>query len=147
MRTRNVVALAGVLGLVAGTIVVQGRQQGVTFKEVTTAAGITFTHNSGRAGKKYLPETMGSGGAFVDLDGDSWLDVVLVNGKDWTPRPGVRSLHGLYRNNRNGTFANVVAGSGLDVEMYGMGVAAGDFDNDGDEDLYITAIEGDRLFR
>ena len=117
----------------------------VKFTDVTAAAGIRFTHNSGRAGKKFLPETLGSGGAFVDIDGDGWQDVVLVNSKDWTPR-GRRSLPALYRNNHNGTFANVTAGSGLDVEMYGLGIAAADYDNDGRADLYITALEGDRLF-
>ncbi|MBM3265571.1 MAG: CRTAC1 family protein, partial [candidate division Zixibacteria bacterium] len=65
--------------------------------------------------------------------------------KDWTPK-GRKSLHALYRNNRNGTFTNITAGSGLDVEMYGLGVAVGDYDNDGRDDVYITAIEGDRLF-
>jgi len=69
-----------------------------------------------------------------------------VNSRDWTPR-GRRSLPALYRNNRNGTFTNVTAGSGLDVELYGLGVAIGDFDNDGRDDLYLTALEGDRLFR
>ena len=117
----------------------------ITFRDVTAAAGIRFTHNSGRAGKKYLPETLGSGCAFFDADGDGWLDVLLVNSKDWTPR-GRRSLHALYRNNRNGTFTNITAGSGLDVEMYGMGVAIADYDNDGRDDVYITALEGDRLF-
>jgi enediyne biosynthesis protein E4 len=119
--------------------------QGPTFKDVTSAAGIKFTHNSGRAGKKFLPETMGAGGAFVDLNGDDWLDIVLVNGRDWTSR-GRQSLHGLYKNNGDGTFTSVVAGSGIDVEIYGMGVAAGDYDNDGKADLYITALEGDRLY-
>lgn len=142
------VAVSGALALaMVGAAVLEGQGGGVTFTDVTAAAGIRFTHNSGRAGKKWLPETMGSGAAFVDLDGDGWLDIVLVNGRDWTPKPGSRSLHGLYRNNRDGTFTDVVAGSGLDVEMYGMGVAYGDYDNDGDEDLYITAIDGDRLFR
>ena len=120
-------------------------QRAPTFKDVAAEAGITFTHNSGRAGKKYLPETMGSGGAFVDLDGDGWLDIVLVNGRDWTPgrRP---TLHAIYRNTGKGTFTDVTAGSGLDVPMYGMGITAGDYDNDGRPDLYITALEGDRLF-
>ncbi len=117
----------------------------VTFRDVTAASGIRFTHNSGRAGKKFLPEPLGSGCAFFDADGDGWLDVLLVNSKDWTPR-GRRSLHALYRNNRNGTFTNITAGSGLDVEMYGMGVAIADYDNDGRDDVYITALEGDRLF-
>jgi enediyne biosynthesis protein E4 len=117
----------------------------IKFADVTAVAGIKFTHNSGRAGKKFLPETLGSGGAFFDLDGDGWQDIILVNSKDWTPR-GRRSVAGLYKNNRNGTFTNVTAGSGLDVEIYGMGVAAADYDNDGKADLYITALEGDRLF-
>jgi hypothetical protein len=117
----------------------------VQFVEATAPAGLKFVHNSGRAGKKFLPETMGSGGAFVDLNGDGWLDIVLINGKDWTPK-GKRSLSAIYKNNGNGTFTDVTAASGFDVEMYGMGVAAGDYDNDGRDDLYVTTIEGDRLF-
>jgi len=117
----------------------------VQFVEATSTAGLKFVHNSGRAGKKFLPETMGSGGAFVDLNGDGWLDVVLVNGKDWTPK-GKRSFSAVYRNNGNGTFTDVTTASGFDVEMYGMGVAAGDYDNDGRDDLYVTTLEGDRLF-
>ncbi len=118
---------------------------GTTFTDVTAAAGITFTHNSGRAGQKFLPETLGAGVAFLDADGDGWQDLYLVNGKDWRPR-GRRSLGALYRNTGKGTFVNVTRGSGLDVEMYGMGAAVGDYDNDGRDDLYVTAFDGDRLF-
>ena len=117
----------------------------VKFTDITAASGVKFTHNSGRAGKKFLPETLGSGGAFFDADGDGWPDILLINSKDWTPR-GRKSLSALYRNNKNGTFTNITAGSGLDVEMYGMGVAIADYDNDGKDDVYITALEGDRLF-
>ena len=80
----------------------------VQFTDVTAAAGIQFTHNTGRAGKKWLPETMGSGCAFFDADGDGWPDILLVNSKDWTPR-GRRSTAALYRNNSNGTFTDVTA--------------------------------------
>jgi hypothetical protein len=118
---------------------------GVTFTDVTAAAGIKFTHNGGRAGKKFLPETLGSGAAFFDADGDGWPDLFFVNGKNWTPG-GRKSLSALYRNTGKGSFVEATAGSGLDVEMYGMGVAAGDYDNDGRQDLYVTALEGDRLF-
>ncbi|MBI3895877.1 MAG: CRTAC1 family protein [Acidobacteria bacterium] len=124
---------------------VPGHSQGVTFSDVTTAAGIKFIHNNGRSGKKYLPETLGSGAAFFDADGNGWLDIILINGKDWQPR-GRKSLLALYRNNRDGTFTDVTAGSGLDIEMYGMGVAIGDYDNDGKDDVYITALDGDHLF-
>lgn len=117
----------------------------VIFTDITGKAGIQFTHNSGRAGKKFLPETMGSGCAFLDADGDGWPDILLINSKDFTPR-GRKSLPALYHNNHNGTFTNITAGSGLDVEMYGLGVAVADYDNDGREDIYITALEGDRLF-
>src|SRR5215831_20765543 len=78
----------------------------VRFTDITQAAGIKFKHNSGRAGKKYLPETVGSGGAFLDYDNDGWPDILLINSKDWTPR-GRRSLHALYHNNRDGTFSDV----------------------------------------
>ena len=117
----------------------------VRFTDVTAAAGIRFRHHAGKAGQKWLPETMGAGCAFFDADGDGWLDILLVNGKSWKPG-GKPSLPALYRNNRDGTFTDITAGSGLDVEGYGMGVAAADYDNDGREDLYITYLGGDRLF-
>ena len=137
------------LGVVAAlaTVLATGltAAPGITFTDATATAGIRFTHNSGRAGKKFLPETLGAGAAFFDADGDGWPDLFIVNGRDWTAR-GRKSLGAFYRNAQNGTFTNATTGSGLDVEMYGMGVAAGDYDNDGRDDLYVTALEGDRLF-
>lgn len=117
----------------------------VHFVDVTQKAGIGFVHHTGASGKKLLPEAMGSGCAFVDLDGDGWPDILLINSKDWTPS-GKHYFPGLYRNNKDGTFTDITKASGLDVEMYGMGVAVADYDNDGLPDVYITALEGDRLF-
>jgi hypothetical protein len=117
------------------------------FTDVTAAAGIKFRHNSGAFGKKYLPETMGSGVVFFDADNDGWQDVLLVNSKNWPGRPGAPSYSALYHNNHDGTFTDVTKQSGLAVEMYGMGAAAADYDNDGDVDLYLTAVGANRLFR
>jgi hypothetical protein len=141
MRLAAFLAVAAVLVTAAAT----APAPAVHFTDVTAAAGIHFVHNSGRAGKKYLPETMGSGCAFFDADGDGWLDILLINSKDWTPR-GRKSRAALYRNNRNGTFTDITAGSGLDIDIYGMGVAIADYDNDGRDDVYITALDGDHLF-
>lgn len=118
---------------------------GIRFTDVSSQAGIHFTHHNGAVGKKWLPETIGSGCAFVDLDGDGWPDILLLNGKDWTPG-ATHYFPALYRNNHNGTFTDITKGSGLDVEMYANGVAVADYDNDGLPDIYITALEGDRLF-
>src|SRR6266545_1918598 len=131
--------------LLAALLAVTLPHSSIKFTNVTAQAGIKFTHNSGRAGKKFLPETLGSGCAFFDADGDGWPDVLLIDSRDWSSR-GRKSLSALYRNNKNGTFTDITPGSGLDVEMYGMGVAVADYDNDGKEDVYITALEGDRLF-
>ncbi len=141
----RILGIAAALAALLAAAAVAPPSSGIQFTDVTSAAGIKFTHNSGRAGKKYLPETMGSGAAFFDFDGDGWPDLLLINGKDWTPT-GRKSRCALYRNNQKGGFIDVTAGSGLDVEMYGIGVAVADFDNDGREDVYITALEGDRLF-
>jgi enediyne biosynthesis protein E4 len=117
------------------------------FSDATAAAGIRFKHENGAFGKKYLPETMGSGGAFLDADGDGWLDILLINSKTWPGRPASRARHALYRNNKDGSFSDVTAASGLGVEMYGMGATAADYDNDGHVDVYITGLDGNRLFR
>ena len=117
-----------------------------TFTDVTPQAGITFRHESGAFGKKYLPETMGAGAAFFDADGDGAQDLVFVNSMSWPGRPAKKSLLALYKNNRDGTFSDVTAASGLGVQTYGMGVAAGDYDNDGKTDLYVTSLGRNRLF-
>lgn len=119
---------------------------GFRFTNVTRAAGIDFHHNSGAFGAKYLPETMGPGCAFIDYDGDGWLDILFANGCDWPGHKRQRSTLRLYRNNRNGTFSDVTAVAGLDVEMYAMGLAVADYDNDGHQDIFVTAVGQNRLF-
>jgi len=120
---------------------------GFRLADVTSAAGIQFRHNSGAYGGKLLPETLGSGCAFLDYDSDGWQDILLVNGMDWPGHKRERSTLRLYRNNRNGTFTDVTRSAGLDVEMYGMGVAVGDYNNDGFPDIFITCVGQSRLFR
>ena len=117
------------------------------FTDITRSAGIDFHHNSGAYGGKLLPETLGSGCAFLDYDGDGWQDILLVNGMDWPGHKRSRSTLRLYRNNRNGTFTDVTKAAGLDLEMYGMGVAVGDYNNDGFPDILITCVGQNRLFR
>jgi hypothetical protein len=119
----------------------------VQFTDVTQSAGIRFVHNNGAFGKKYLPETIGSGVVVLDADADGWQDLLFINSTNWPGRPRARSLPALYRNNKNGTFTDITAGSGLDVELYGIGGAAADFDNDGRTDVYVTALGGNRLFK
>jgi enediyne biosynthesis protein E4 len=120
---------------------------GFHLTNVTAAAGIQFQHNSGAYGGKLLPETLGSGCAFLDYDQDGWQDILLVNGMDWPGHQKQRSTLKLYRNNRNGTFSDVTKAAGLDIEMYGMGVAVGDSNNDGFPDIFISCVGQSRLFR
>jgi hypothetical protein len=120
----------------------------VRFVDITEAAGICFIHINGAAGAKLLPETMGAGAAFLDYDGDGDQDILLVNSDDWTPRDSKsRPTQALYRNDGRGRFEDVTTGSGLDVSCFGMGVAVGDFDNDGDPDVFLTTLDGGRFFR
>ena len=123
-----------------------GGAPGFRLVDVTARAGIHFLHNSGAFGGKYLPETMGSGCAFLDYDGDGWQDILLINGMDWPGHKRQRTTLRLYRNNRDGSFTDVTRSAGLDVEMYGMGVAVGDYDNDGHPDILITCVGQNRLF-
>ncbi len=120
---------------------------GITFRDVTQQAGIHFVHTNGAFGKKWLPETLGPGVAFIDYDNDGWPDIFLVNGMDWPGHGNKRSTPKLYHNNHDGTFTDVTQKAGLDaVEMYGMGVTVGDYDNDGYDDLFVTAYGQNHLF-
>ncbi len=119
------------------------------FRNVTEAAGLHFTHVNGAAGEKLLPETMGGGCAFFDFDNDGNQDIVLINSSfwPWSNQAGKQPTHALYHNDGKGNFTDVTAGSGLDFTSYGMGVAVGDFDNDGLVDLFVTGLGGNHLLR
>lgn len=117
------------------------------FVDITDSAGIRFVHNNGAFGKKYLPESMGSGSAFLDYDSDGDLDILLVNSTNWPGHGTAPSFPALYRNNGDGTFTDVTSDAGLAREMYGLGAAIADYDNDGDPDIYITCLGADRFFR
>jgi hypothetical protein len=119
----------------------------IEFADVTAQAGVRFKHNNGAFGKKYLPETIGAGAAFLDYDDDGWQDILLVNSTDWPEHKQSRTTPALYHNNRDGTFADVTRQAGLAVEMYGIGAAVADYDNDGREDIYVTCVGANHLFR
>ena len=121
----------------------------VVFRDITTAAGIDFVHTSGAYGDKLMPETIGSGAAFFDYDNDADQDLLLVN-SSWFPDHELVDITptlALYRNDGSGRFIDVTRETGLAINCYGMGVAAGDFDNDGWTDLYITALGENYLLK
>jgi hypothetical protein len=132
--------------LFAISLFAQSGPSPIQFTDVTKSAGITFTHYTGAFGKKYLPETLGPGVAFIDYDGDGWQDLFFTNGTDWPGQPRRMSTVRLFRNN-HGTFTDTTRAAGLAVEAYALGVAVGDYDNDGDEDLFITTVGQSLLFR
>ena len=119
----------------------------IEFRDMTKQAGILFKHNSGAFGKKYLPETMGSGVCVLDYDNDGWQDILFVNSMDWPGhKGGAKSYPALYHNNKDGTFTDVTREAGLAMESYGLGCAVADYDNDGFEDIYITTVGSNHLF-
>jgi len=120
--------------------------QSIQFRDITSQAGIHFIHNNGAFGKKWLPETMGPGCAFIDYDNDGYPDILLVNGEDWRGHQRTLSTLKLYHNNHDGTFTDVTRKAGLAVSIFGLGVAIGDYDNDGYDDIFISALGQSRLF-
>jgi len=126
------------------------------FEDVTAKSGIRFKHEASRTSQKYLPESMGAGVAMFDYDNDGWLDLFFVNGaklQDPMPRGSspdksdARYWNRLYHNNRDGTFTDITEKAGLQGRLYGMGVATGDYDNDGNVDLLVTNLGGNILYR
>lgn len=118
----------------------------IVFTEIADRAGLGFVHQNGAVGNYWYPELFGGGVAVLDIDGDSRPDLLFVNGKNWRPG-GRRARHGLFRNNGDGTFTDVFAGSGLDgANVYGLGAAIADYDNDGRDDIFMTTVDGGRLF-
>ncbi len=121
----------------------------LVFTDITSSAGLDFTHVNGAYGERLLPETMGGGVAFLDFDNDGHQDIVLVNSNNWpwhaTPGPSPRSR--LYRNNGDGTFNDITLDAAFDVRLYGMGIAVGDYDGDGYVDVFISAYGRNKLLR
>jgi len=148
MRGRTF-ALAFIL-VSAGSAVVAGRvQQGeaVRFSDITTKSKIGFRHENGASAEKHLPETMSGGVVLFDFDNDGWLDVFFVNGGSFIDeKKAAGAQHRLYRNNKDGTFADVTTTSGISVSGFGMGACSADYDNDGFSDLYITGANFSRLY-
>jgi hypothetical protein len=121
----------------------------IRFRDATESAGIRFAHTDGSSGKRYILETVASGLGLIDYDADGYPDILFLNGKPLpgTPEPPKPPTSALYHNNRDGTFTDVTAGSGLETPGYAMGCAVADYDNDGREDIFITYYEEQRLYR
>jgi hypothetical protein len=146
-RRTRFVAFALAAGCLAGTAL-GNSGPGFSFENVAAEAGVTaVTTFGGQDKNRYLLETTGTGAAFFDYDADGWLDVFLVNGTTLEGFPkGQEPTNHLYRNKRDGTFEDVTAKSGLAASGWGQGVCAGDYDNDGHEDLFVTYYGQNRLY-
>jgi enediyne biosynthesis protein E4 len=154
-QCRSPIGLLVFLGLAASGVT--ARQQSastsatsadVVFRDIAAAAGVGMTHVNGASPDKYFAEIMGSGGLFFDFDDDGWIDIFVVDGGSVAdPKVAAKARHRLYRNRRNGTFEDVSAQSGIRHREYGMGACAGDYDNDGLVDLYVTNYGPNALYR
>src|SRR5437667_9480392 len=126
----------------------QTSKPNVTFEEVPASkSGITWVHNNAHSNDRYLPETVGAGCAFFDYDNDGWMDIYLVNSGPsdfYTTKTPLKNA--LYRNNHDGTFTDVTDKAGVAGGTFGMGVAAGDYDGDGWDDLYVTSYGRNVLY-
>lgn len=160
-HTLSAVSIAGILPIfltsklegadpalrkVASSLTGSARAPTLRFTDITRASGLAFTHVNGARGEKLLPETMGGGCAFFDYDSDGDQDILLINSAEWKASAHGGATPGLFENDGRGHFRDVTKGSGLDVSPYGMGVAVGDYDNDGRADVFVTAVGQNRLF-
>ena len=116
----------------------------INFAEVTSESGLgNFHHDNGSFGEMWFPEQMGSGGGFIDYNDDGWVDILLVGGGGWAnhTKRNIKTLW-LYKNNKDGTFSEVTEETGLGfINTYGLGIVAADYDNDGDQDIFLTALD------
>ena len=155
-RSGQLVIITGILLMVTGCGSQQTPQKPppsesplqFSLEHVTELAGLgDFKHVTGAVGEKWFPETMGAGAAFFDADGDSWLDILLVSGATWEDENPTPALS-LFHNNQDGTFSDVTTERGLaNLHAYGFGVAAADYDNDGDADIAFTTLKGTKLLQ
>ena len=136
--------LAGVLLAMTAGVAAQSPAL-PSFADITRAAGVAFVHQNGAAGDKWYPELFGGGVAVLDADEDAWPDLLFVNSRPWAST--APAAHRLYRNNHDGTFRDATAASGFDRSaVYGLGAAVADYDNDGRDDVFMTTVDGGRLY-